>query len=405
MKRIFIAISLLCFLLEITAQEINDSSINYFLGLSIKELLNIKVTTTNKKEEKLIESPAVVNVITTEEIQMLNFNTLEEVLEYSVGLASINGEASLYTTTTVRGNTLVNYNTNTLLLFDGIPIYNAYHGSFDLQTIPLGSIERIEIVKGSNSVLYGTNAINAVINIISKKARADKKSYIASSGRIKYGSFNTLYTNAAIFTKHNDFKASFFADVNTTKGETLIFNDEQGDTLDMQKRYKGASMVSKIEYKDVKLHLQYSNREHPTIMTRDFSKAYSGPDDTLGISVTDFIDEYVFVCNVDYNHNFSEKLGLHFRSSFLDWNNKKIKFDSYLNYSSFGIYNDLEITINPLERSSNILGISYNNYFGKRYNSKTGEYDIGKDNKRTNDYAIFLNGSFMMSETFQFFYG
>ena len=77
---------------------------------------------------------------------MLNFNTLEEVLEYSVGLASVNSEASVYTTTTIRGNTLINYNTNTLLLVDGIPVFNAYHGSFDFYTVPLSSIKKIEIV-------------------------------------------------------------------------------------------------------------------------------------------------------------------------------------------------------------------------------------------------------------------
>ncbi len=167
--------------------------------LSLKELMNLKVYSTSKKLEKIMETPAPVNVITSKDIELLNFNTLEEVLEYITGLASGNGEGNIFTTTTIRGNTLINYNTNTLLLFDGILLYNPYNGSFDLNSIPLSSIERIEIIKGANSVLYGTNAINAVINIISKRIKKDRNSNV--KGRVKYGSFDTFYFQNSIMMK------------------------------------------------------------------------------------------------------------------------------------------------------------------------------------------------------------
>ena len=146
----------------------NAESIDQLSAMSLEDLLNVEVVAASKKPELESEAPAVVQVITAREIAWLGFNTLEEVLEYGVGLSSINGEGNTFTTTTVRGNTFVNYQTNTLLLLDGVPIYRPYDGSFDFLAIPLSSIKQIEIVKGSNSVLYGSNAISAVIDIRTK---------------------------------------------------------------------------------------------------------------------------------------------------------------------------------------------------------------------------------------------
>ncbi len=198
--------SLLClfilflFLPSNTLQAQSDTlSATDISKMSIQDLMSIHVITASKKTETLEETPAVVNVISSEEIRALNFNSLEEILEYSVGLSSITAEGNMFTTTTIRGNSVTNYNVNTLLLFNNAPIYNPYHGSFHLATIPLSSIERIEIVKGSNSVLYGTNAINAVINIIPKTA-ANKSSQPVST-RIKFGPYKTALFSLATVKK------------------------------------------------------------------------------------------------------------------------------------------------------------------------------------------------------------
>ncbi len=191
----------------------NKDTIDLF-DYSFEELLNIKVVSSAKIPERILETSTSIQVITKEEIQFLNFNTLQEVLEYATGMSTVNGEANFFATTTIRGNTLVNYNTNTLLLIDGIPILNAYHGSFDFQVIPLSAIEKIEIVKGSNSVLYGSNAINGLINIISKKKDYLDDKPVSVSGKLKYGSFNTLHAENSILYSNEDLSFCFFADIN-----------------------------------------------------------------------------------------------------------------------------------------------------------------------------------------------
>ncbi|NPA37305.1 MAG: TonB-dependent receptor, partial [Chlorobi bacterium] len=318
-------------------------------------------------------------------------------------LSSINGEGNVFTTTTIRGNTQVNYNTNTLLLFDGIPLYNAYHGSFDFQFIPLSSIDRIEIVKGSNSVLYGSNAINGVINIISKKTLQNNGT--VASGNVRYGSFSSLNSGGALRVKNNDWNFGIFTDVNTTKGETLPFIDEYGNQLDLQKYYKGISTVAKLKYRNVSLDVIYYNRNLPGVRTRKFQFVYTSltkPDSLIKPELT---DEYAYSVNLGYNSKLSDKISLNVRGNYLDWRMNKELYDGYWDYSSMGFYNDFYFTVKSNSKLTNKIGASYNHYLGRRYKSQNGEYDIGKDKIWTNDYAIYLNGEYGFMKSFKLFYG
>lgn len=79
----------------------------------------------------------------------------------------------------------------TLILIDGLAINDpsGSGGTFDLRLLPLDNIERIEILKGSHSTLYGTDAIAGVVNIITKEG---SENLLAGNGQISYGSFNTF---------------------------------------------------------------------------------------------------------------------------------------------------------------------------------------------------------------------
>lgn len=372
--------------------------------LSLEDLMNLSVVSSTKKSERMVETPAAVSVITAEEIRLLNFNTLQQVLEYATGVASINGEGGFFNTTTIRGNTLVNYNTNTLLLFDGVPIYNAYNGSFDFSAVPVSSIDKVEIVKGANSVLYGTNAINGVINIISKETNADTP--VIGSGKVRYGTNRTLYTNAAYGKKTDELKFHIFADALSSQGQVLTYQGERGEMLRLQRTYKGLNMVSNVVYRGWKLHLQYYNRQEPAVRTRGFRRAYISVDDSVGRSKPEVNDENAFVANLDYWHAFSDRTKLHLRSSMMQWTNYKDMVDGYWDYSSWGSYNDAELHFDLLNgRSSNIAGVSFNRYIGRRYKSQVGDYGIGKSNTKTNDYAVYLNGSYALTNPLKIHYG
>ncbi|MFD2164266.1 TonB-dependent receptor plug domain-containing protein [Paradesertivirga mongoliensis] len=133
------------------------------------DLEQVVVTATRSAKRKA-EVGKVVRVITSEQIQRSQGRTLPEVLNNVAGItysgannAQSNTSASLFLRGASAGNTLI--------LIDGIPVNDAQSISneYDLKSIAIDQIERVEILKGGNSTLYGSDAVAGVINIITKK--------------------------------------------------------------------------------------------------------------------------------------------------------------------------------------------------------------------------------------------
>jgi len=384
-----------------------DSELN---NLSLDEIINMFVKTSSKKVENQLVTPAYVNVITAEEIRNLNMNSLEEILEYSVGIGSVTAEGNKFASTTIRGNTTANYNVNTLLLFDGIPIYNPYHGSFDLNTIPLSSIKKIEIVKGANSVLYGTNAINAVINVIPYDAY---KNDTEIRGRVRAGSYKTVIANNAILLKKDDFKLNLFSDYFTTYGEPLTYFDQRnGQKFTLQKNLKTINLASIVSYKDLKFHIQYENRSTPALEDNQFYKTiYPTSKDTFQIYAPEKIDEYQVVSSLSYVKKLSESISFNTTVSHQNWQLISDDPDLARKYSSYGTRAITELNISPFSHTNGIIGLEYNNYYGSRlrYGVKNNIYteytDVNSKKYQTNDYAIYFNGNSKLNKRLTLSYG
>ncbi len=145
-------------------------------------ILEPEVVTGSRIYTNLEEVPAPTYVIDREEIERNGGKNLSEILSQIPGIyvTPRNGRTQ-EDNIKVRG--LV---TQVLLLVDGVPYYNATHGAgaiaFDLRSIPLAGIERIEIVKGAGSALYGSMAAAGVINIITKKPEGEGFSILGEGG-------------------------------------------------------------------------------------------------------------------------------------------------------------------------------------------------------------------------------
>lgn len=140
----------------------------------IEKLEPIKVTTATKQERWVEETPMASLIITQEEIEKLGASTLREVLENSAGVYVSPGGRGMV----MRGLS----QDNALFLLDGRRIKGEFSNTYELERIPAGIIERIEIIKGPSSVLYGSDALGGVVNIITKRPQEGLGGRIEVSG-------------------------------------------------------------------------------------------------------------------------------------------------------------------------------------------------------------------------------
>jgi iron complex outermembrane receptor protein len=148
--------------------------------LSLEELGNIEITSVSKRAERLSDAAASVFVITTEDIRRSGATSLPEALRIAPNLQVAQVSASGYAITARGFN---NSSANKLLvLIDGRPVYTPlFSGVFwDVQDVMLEDVERIEVISGPGGTLWGANAVNGVINVISRSAKNTQGTLVAA---------------------------------------------------------------------------------------------------------------------------------------------------------------------------------------------------------------------------------
>jgi vitamin B12 transporter len=179
---------------------------------SVKTLDEVIITAT-KTPIKQSQTGKVVDVITQDQLQKSFGKSLGEVLNEIPGMTINGAQNTLGANQTVylRGAS----SGNTLILLDGIPLYDAsgVSSEFDLNNFALDNIEKIEILKGSQSTLYGSDAVAGVINIITKKP--GNKPFNFNLG-FSAGSYET-YKGAASLSGENGHGQTFFLSYNKIK--------------------------------------------------------------------------------------------------------------------------------------------------------------------------------------------
>lgn len=164
------------------------------------------VITSNKYPKKQSETGKVMTIISRDQLEKSGGRTLGELLNTISGTTIIGANNILGTnqTASIRGASAG----NVLILLDGIPVNDpsVISNYFDLNFITSGQVERIEILKGGQSTLYGSDAVAGVINIISKKPAAGTFNIY---GDLTGGSYNTLQQNLGFSTRGRQTDLSF----------------------------------------------------------------------------------------------------------------------------------------------------------------------------------------------------
>jgi len=140
------------------------------IGLSLEELLQVTVTTVSRRPQTLSSSPAAIFVVSQTDIQRSGARTLPDILRMVPGIQVAQVDSSTWAVTARGPNGI--FANKLLVLMDGRTLYSPMFSGvrWDVQDTDLSSIERIEVIRGPGAVMWGSNAVNGVINIITKDA-------------------------------------------------------------------------------------------------------------------------------------------------------------------------------------------------------------------------------------------
>lgn len=231
---------------------LNDSLFN----LSLEELMNVQVTVASKNAEKITDAGGVISVITREELDRFGGLTLRDVLERVPSLNAIRANFLELYGVAVRGQQVKSNSGHILILINGRPIREILDGSMSgdvFAAFPVDAIERIEVIRGPGSVLYGTNAFSSVINLVTKVTDEDNavvSALVGPDGGVGANGQGTI--------NFGDLRVSL-AGRYLDKGETAVgyqttnaANPANPNDYVLQLKDKASSVFADIEYQKLR---------------------------------------------------------------------------------------------------------------------------------------------------------
>jgi vitamin B12 transporter len=227
------------------------SSISTAQDSTTAKQLDEVIVTANRTSQKQSTTGKVVTVISKTQIEKASGRTLGQLLNDQAGV-TINGSLNTIgsnQTVYMRGAAVG----RTLILLDGIPVYDPsfINSEFDLNLISLNDIERIEVCRGAQSTLYGSDAVAGVINIITVKKDIDKAINLKTT--LSGGSFNTFRGNAQVYGKigkltytsrYARLQTDGFSAANDSSGNKNFDRDDyRGNVFNLSLLYQAAPAI------------------------------------------------------------------------------------------------------------------------------------------------------------------
>ncbi len=199
--------------------------------LSFEDLMNVTIVSASKKSETLFNAPLSASVLTKEEISRSGATSIMEALRLIPGIIVrqlTNGNYDIH----IRGldnvppNSLRLSSTNTtaLVMIDNRPVYNYLQGGIIWESLPidLNDIQKIEVIRGPSSTLYGPNAVSGVINIITTKVEKDG---LHTQVETQIGTSSTTIVNGAVGYRFNKKISAIISGNFQSRGREILYQD------------------------------------------------------------------------------------------------------------------------------------------------------------------------------------
>ena len=221
-------------------------------SLSLQELVNFQITTVSKRKESINEAPGVVSVITSEDIQSYGATNLKDVLLRQPNFYIFDSATFKASGAMMRAGATQHLNNHVLYLINGRPIRESQNGGLhtDINLLfPLEIIERIEVIRGPGSVLYGSNAYSGTVNVITKENTEKFYGSVQSqNGSNAYGAHQASLGGQI----NKDINMQLTINTLSTDGESISAIDEQGDSGQQNFAPEGDNLFIDVNAYDLK---------------------------------------------------------------------------------------------------------------------------------------------------------
>src|SRR5258708_14375429 len=185
--RALLVIGLVLFVASALAQNLPDVT-----AMSVEGLMNVQVTSVSKRTQKLADAAAAIFVITQEDIRRSGATSIPEALRMVPGLqvARIDENKWAISSRGFNGR----FANKLLVLIDGRSVYTPlFSGGYcNIQDVILEDVDRIEVIRGPGATLWGANAVNGVINIITKPAKSTQSALATAGGGTETRGFGSV---------------------------------------------------------------------------------------------------------------------------------------------------------------------------------------------------------------------
>lgn len=338
------------------------------LEMPLEELMNINVRTASKGDEAIGDAAAVISTISRDEISRFGANNLAEVLERSTSLLLVGSSMLPQNLASIRGDITGQMNSHVLILLNDRPVREGLFGGWDFpiySAFPVAMIEKIEVIRGPGSVLYGSNAYSGVINIITQKT---KKEGLTGRVAAKGGSYNSQGVDANGSWKKGDLSVNSGLQSFRDDGWKFSAIDERGVNNATLWGKDNLGLFFNANYKELSLDYHWS----------DTKQAHVGLLPIWGGDQSLANDKHFI--NLGWNHRFSDRWRLTANGTY------NMNASRFLNFAAFkgqpGFYPTTQHSRDGLFEVTNyfesgkwkwMLGGSVNVMSGENYTENNGQ--------------------------------